>query len=267
MEKSTMRKREIHFVEHVFGRQNHLRSLYNIALRGGGKTGGSSMRKEGTRYDKSWTGGVKRKLGFGGQPSASTKPRVKVAAPARCKYTMKWSGKEVPGPAYLHHFGEPLDIWAEPPSRGCRVLKKNGDEDFIYGKKQYLHHSIKDGYCCKSTKPPKSQAQQWIRNLGIPGLIEMAPRVEEIKTYIQLSQARNLNDDEWRHRRKLESKIKAFHQNDERMRKFAEKFNIKTKFDEIYEEQFAKEFEFDKAPNKLNPYMTYIEAVLQHFIR
>ena len=55
MEKSTMRKREIHFVEHVFGRQNHLRSLYNIALRGGGKTSSmktSSMRK-GTRYDKS----------------------------------------------------------------------------------------------------------------------------------------------------------------------------------------------------------------------
>lgn len=260
-----MRKRDIYFVEHVFGRQNHLRSLYNIALRGGGKTGGSSMR-EGTRYNKSWTGGVLRYTGLGGQPPKSTKPRVKVAAPARrCKYTMKW-GKEVPGVAYLHYFGKPLDTWAQPPLRGCRFLKKNGDEDFIYGK-QYLHHSIEDGYCCQSTKPPKSQAQLWIKEFGIRGLIQMAPLVEEIETYIQLSQARNLNDDEWRHRRKLESKIKAFHQNDERMREFAEKFNIKTKFDKIYEEQFAKEFEFDKAPNKLNPYMTYIKAVLQQFIR
>lgn len=228
-----MRKRDIYFVEHVFGRQNHLRTLYNIALRGGGKTGGSSMRK-GTRYDKSWTGGVLRYTGLGGQPSPSTKPRVKVAAPDRTCNKMKWSGKEVPGPAYLHHFGEPLDIWAEPPFRGCRVLKKNGDEEIevkIHGKRQYLHYSIKDGYCCQSTKPPTSQAQWWIRNLGIPGLIEMAPTGNDLETYIHLSQARNLNDDEWRHRRKLASKIKAFDKSYGGMQDFAYKFGIGKEFD------------------------------------
>ena len=246
-----MRKRDIYYVESVFGRQNHLRSLYNIALRGGGK---SSMR-EGTRYNKSLTGSVLRYTGLGGQPSASTKPRVKVAAHARCKYTMKF-GKLVPGPAYLHHFGKTVDTWAQPPLRGCRVLKKNGDEDFIYGKKQYLHHSIKDGYCCKSTPPPKSQAQQWIRNLGIPGLIEMAPTGNDLETYINLNTwwIRNLHRqiyirnlmkqnreglstqdqplyDQYRHMNKLASKIKAFDTSYGGMQDFAYKFGIGKEFD------------------------------------
>jgi len=259
--KETMRKREIYFVEHVFGRQDHLRSLYNIALRGGGKT--SSMRK-GTRYDKSIVsiksydqstfglGGLKRTLGLGGQPAKSTKPRarVKVAEPVGCN-KMKWK-KELPWYAYLNYFQEPVHTWTES---GCTVS----------GKKQFLHYSIEDGYCCKSTKPLKSQAQQWIRNLGIPGLIEMAPTGDDLKTYIALKvwwerlrlnaqyhilnlMGENREDikkrderdktkdlplyDQYRHTGKLKSKILAFEQMYRGIKHFAHhKFAMGKEFD------------------------------------
>ena len=243
------------------------------------KTPMTSMRKGGTRYDKSilspWSydkstfglGGVKRALGWGGQPLKSEKPRVRLTEPARGCNVMKWRKEEVPGFVYLHYFGMPLHKWAEPPFNGC-IVNKNGDETIevsIDGKDQYLHYTIKNGYCCQSKKPLKSQAQWFIRHLGIPGLIQMAPDETDLQTYIRLNmwwfklektqkkyvrrlmgktrkELEKLKEkqkdnedlelyDNFRHAPKLKSKIKAFHNNYIDMRSFAYKFNIGEEFD------------------------------------
>jgi len=178
--------------------------------------GGRSSMREDTRYDKTYLGRALRYTRLGGQPPASTKPHVTVTEPAGCN-KLKWEKKELPWASYLNYFGQPVHTWAE-----CTVSGKN----------QFLHYTIGDGYCCQSTEPPQTQAQEWIRNLGIPGLIEMAPHVEDLKTYIQLSKAWNLNEDQRRHMGKLKSKILAFEQMYNTIKYFAHnKFDMGMEFD------------------------------------
>ena len=193
-------------------------------------TGMSSMRDE-SRYDKTYLGRVLRYTRLGGQPPASSKPHVTVTEPAGCN-KLKWEKKELPWASYLNYFGQPVHTWAE-----CTVSGKN----------QFLHYTIGDGYCCQSTEPPQTQAQEWIRNLGIPGLIEMAPDVEDLKTYKKLSNDRNLNEDQRRHMGKLKSKILAFEQMYNTI-----KYSAHNKFDMGME--FDKELPVPRDDNSL--YMT-----------
>ena len=211
-------------------------------------TGMSSMRDE-SRYDKTYLGRVLRYTRLGGQPPASSKPHVTVTEPAGCN-KLKWEKKELPWASYLNYFGQPVHTWAE-----CTVSGKN----------QFLHYTIGDGYCCQSTEPPQTQAQEWIRNLGIPGLIEMAPTGGDIETYIALKvwwerlrrndqiyilnlTKQNREDikkrdkrektqdlkkyDKYRHMGKLKSKILAFEQMYNTIKYFAHnKFDMGMEFD------------------------------------
>lgn len=103
-------------------------------------------------------------------------------------------------------------------------------------------------YCCKPYPPDDEQAQQWISQLGLPGLSEMALNLEELKTLQKLLETYQKSSDEIRHMNKLKSKLESFKSYYETLKYFAREFDVdfwKTdpgQTDSDYDKQYRETF-------------------------